>query len=65
MSTERRHNWKANLGKAALVRHHKRIALLVQLDAIREEIRRTGLNFLKHDQLHAQMRETIAQLATL
>ena len=62
---ERRTGWKANLGKTARLKHNKRLALTVQLDATREAIRNAGVNFPEYDRLKAEQRSIIAALATL
>jgi len=61
----RRNNWKANLAKATLARHNKKLELITKLDQHREELRGAGLDFAKRDEVSLKMRETIAQLATL
>jgi hypothetical protein len=63
---ERRRNWKEELGEAARRRAAKRTALLVDLDRIREDRRKCNpRDFVTVDALALQMRETIAELATL
>lgn len=62
---ERRTGWKANLGKAARLKHDQRLALAVQLDATREAIRKAGVNFPLYDDLKAEQRKIIAALAAL
>lgn len=67
MSTqpERRTNWKENIGKAAKMRSARRIALIVELDAIREAISQAGIDFERYDELKAQQRQIMAMLVTL
>ena len=63
--TDRRRDWKADLGAKARARAMKRTDLLVQLDGTRQEIRKCGLDFERYDAIKRKQREIIAQLATL
>jgi len=60
---ERRANWKEGLGKKAKMKAEKRQALLIQLDATREAIRQTGMDFARYDALKAEQRRVIAELS--
>lgn len=62
---ERRNNWKENLSKQAQKRHAEKMKLLSQLDSIREDLRKCGVDFAKRDELSLKYRVTVAELATL
>ena len=62
---ERRVNWKQALSKQAQARANKRQELLISLEGMREEIKKAGTDFSKYDELKAQQREIISQLAAL
>jgi hypothetical protein len=62
---ERRMNWKANLSKKSQQRNEKKLALLCQLDATRQAIRKCGLDFELYDRLKEEQRRIVAELATL
>ena len=63
--TERRNNWKASLAKAAVARRQQRKQIMIDLDALREDITKCGTNFSEYDQLKLQQRVLLAKLHNL
>ena len=63
--TERRHNWKENLGKEARERERERADLLARLDETRIKIKGCCLDFVSYDKIKLEQREIVAKLATL
>lgn len=62
---ERRNNWKATLAKAAVARRQQRKQILIDIDALREDITKCGTDFSRYDQLKLQQRVLLAKLHSL